>query len=99
MGGGPKNARGIMARIATAADLNRAIEKDRQIEAETFIQSNEFQSKFRVDSIGVVWELETGDWQCPDCTAIVEAGEPACLCVLATCITPTGEIDTELIPF
>lgn len=88
-----------MARIATDAELKLAIKKDREIEAETFIESTEFQSKFRVDSIGVVWELETGDWQCPTCTAIVEASEPACLCQLAECLTEKDEVDLNLLPF
>ena len=88
-----------MARIATVADLNRAIKKDSEIEAETFISSTQYQSVFRVDSIGAIWKLEIGDWQCPSCTAIVEASEPACLCQIAECIDADGEIDLNLIPF
>ena len=88
-----------MARIATVSDLNRAIEKDREIEGETFIISTQNESVFRVDSIGAIWKLETGDWQCPSCTAIVEASEPACLCKLAECIEADGEIDLNLLPF
>ena len=88
-----------MARVTTTADFREAIKKDESIEADTFIASTENQSKFRVDSIGVIWKLEEGDWQCPTCSAIVEAGEPACLCQLVECLTSDDTVDLNLLPF
>ena len=87
-----------MAKLSTDKALKEAYEEHLAYHSEIG-QTVEFYSKYKVDSIGVVWELEEGDWQCPTCTAIIEVSEPACLCQLVECITATDEIDTELIPF
>ena len=88
-----------MAILSNQSELEKAIEEDLAIERETFISTTINQSKFKVDNLGVVWRLEDGDGQCPECSAIVEAGEPACLCVLSKCIDEDGNVNLDLIPF